>query len=148
MWIRLIPSLQYSHFSETNLVAITRDFIKKVDAGTLLPLASLFPTYLFPLLSTYLIPKDSAAYLPLDSFVYSPLTPCLPCLFVVQMPQAPMWAYPTHYPGLCCSSAGPQAPLPSISLFKRFGGNGLYQTSQSFVIEHMLHNLNPWFTNM
>lgn len=67
MWIRLIPSLQYSHFSETNLVAITRDFIKKVDAGTLLPLASLFPTYLFPLLSTYLWTLLSTHRLPLAS---------------------------------------------------------------------------------
>ena len=67
IWIHLLPSLQYSHFSETNLVEMKGTLSKKVDAGTLLPLASLFPTYLFPLLPTYLWTLLSTHRLPLAS---------------------------------------------------------------------------------
>ena len=86
---------------------------------------------------------------PLTSFLFCLLTSGLFCLLsAYPLPPLPVCGanapgpyvglpYPLPRPLLqLCRTSG---PLPSISLFKRFGGNGLYQTSQSFATEHMLH---------
>ena len=74
-------------------MAITRDFIKKVDAGTLLPLASL-------------------PHLPLSSFVYLPHTQGFCCLLTSGL-FCLLTAYPLPPLPVCGANAsGPYVGLP------------------------------------